>query len=168
MRQFSTFNYQFSTSQRGFTLIELLIVISILSILSIMGITSYVNFSRSQAINNAAQDVALLLQQGRSYTASQVKQKQGTCTANGPFKGYRIHITFPDTYQLQELCNTVSNVGKPHVLPENIIFAGDDLQQDITFQPLTGGVMGPATLRITGYGLTKIVTIDQSGRIGIQ
>lgn len=169
MKQLSTINFQLSTSQRGFTLIELIVVVGIMSILSIIGIVNYIGFSRSQALNASVQDVALLVQQGKSYTASQVRQKTGSCTSiNRPFGGYRVRITLPRTYRLEELCGSSSHIVVTKTLPENFYFTGTELHRDIAFEPLTGGIVGARVLRITGYGLTKTITVNASGHVTIQ
>ena len=41
----------------GFSLVELLVVISIICILSVVGIASYINFSRSQTVTQAARKI---------------------------------------------------------------------------------------------------------------
>jgi len=60
-------------SSKGFTLIELIVAFSIISIISVVGFASFVTYSRTQAIDNEANQLVSTLNLAKAKAQSQVK-----------------------------------------------------------------------------------------------
>lgn len=161
---------------KGFTLIELLIAVSIISTLSVIGIAGFVNYSRSQTVNNAALDIANMLQVARSYASSQVSPKStitGTDVCNlGSINKYKVIINFSEKkYSLVAVCagNDTKEI-QSKKLPNNLSFNSGS---EFIFPIFTGGVLLPpgasdfATIIITGFGIQRKVNIDANGHISV-
>jgi prepilin-type N-terminal cleavage/methylation domain-containing protein len=154
-------------NNKGFTLLELIIVFTVISILSSIGIASFVSYSKAQSLQSAASDLALTLNSAKSRANSQVKPND----CSGALIGYKVVIGYPSTtpitkYSLYAVCGEPLLI-KTTTLPDNgkIIFDSD---KSIFFPILTGAVGGSGAIVLTGYNLTKTVTIDNVGNISIK
>lgn len=167
-----------SKFQSGFTFIEILVVISTLAILSTIGIASFVNYSRTQALNSAAFDVITTFNQAKSRSRTQVKPPSGNCSILA-LDGYLVRIEDAITYSLEIMCEgssyPVSDGTKklPNGSTNTITFSSDSRGKTFLFKILSGSVQIPGglasdTVIITGYGQTKTITIHSNGKIGIQ
>lgn len=142
---------------RGFTLIEFIVVLSIIAILSTLGIVAFVNYSRIQALNAAASDVATILQTAKSRAQSQVKPTSGVCS--GPsapaLTGYKV-VVCPGgcpagateyVYKLDAVCDSSSQTIEEKKLPRGICFSGVCAsvnrwpEESFFFPILTGGAV---------------------------
>jgi prepilin-type N-terminal cleavage/methylation domain-containing protein len=162
----------------GFTLIELITAITIMAILSTIGIASFTNYSRTQALSNATQDVVTALQLAKASAASQVKP--ATCTP-GVLVGYQVTIDATpgvESYSMAPVCDSVDVVAqKTTTLPQNIIF-GANGTTSVLFHTVTGNVtITPASSTIVvqhqqvnkvGETLKKTITVEVDGRIHVQ
>lgn len=126
----------------GFTLIELIVVVSILTVLSTLGIAAFINYSRTQALNEAVSDVATMLQTAKSRAQSQVKPTSGAC-ASSPLDGYRVTFSSASpTYKLEVVCggNTLSPPIETKNLPQDIAFVNLTSEIPLLFEVLSGRV----------------------------
>lgn len=169
---FFTENLKF---QSGFTLIEIIVVIGTLGVLSTIGIASFVSYSRTQAINSAAFDVVTSINLAKSRARTQYKPSTGTCRVP-VLRGYQITIVDATTYRLEVNCEGFVDIlpGATATLPSNgnITFAAASRNKTFLFKVLSGSVQIPGglqsdTIVITGFGITKTITISSNGKIAI-
>lgn len=151
-------NFKFST---GFTLLELLITISIITILFTIGIASYQNFNRTQIVNQTVKELKENLRLVQSKALS--GEKTSACGTN-TLVGWQINFTDSNTYKIQVLCPTASDVKTIDLSGDLVKTAGPD---SILFRILARGVNGPGTITIGGFGSTKTasVTVSSTGEI---
>ena len=180
--------------QHGFTLIELLVVFSIITVLSGIGVASFVNYSRSQAVDNSYKEFKTTLFTARSRALSQLKA--GTCgnadstlemlgyqvvLCSVPGHSHPIGIACNDNtsaYELQIVCGNSDGSGKTaettfakRFIDKNISF---DATSNITyffFNTITAAVttdaLGGTSPKavVSGYTIKKSVSISQTGVI---
>ncbi len=148
----------------GFTLIELSVVISIMAVLSTMGIAAFVNYSRTQSLQNAAYDLITVLNLAKSRSFSQVKPPG--CTV---LDGYKVSLSNSDnSYKIEAIClgNAFGTVSKD--LPQNISISSDSscTSSSSFFYPIiSGGVSGSGCIVLSGYNQKKIITVDMLGTV---
>jgi prepilin-type N-terminal cleavage/methylation domain-containing protein len=163
-KKLSIFNFQFST-QSGLTLIELLTSISIMAIISTFSIASFVSYSNSQTVQTAAADVVDTLNLAKSRAVSQVIDNQ--CTGKS-LTAYQVTFTVPDHYALEVVCDgTTYQVGVTKVLAKNVTFKSVAVAQ-VVFNAGTGIVPNPGSIVMTGYNLTKTITVTATGVISVE
>lgn len=150
---------------KGFTLIELIVVFGTIAFISTIGIASYVNYSQSQSIQAATQDLVTTIQLAKSRANSQVKPPLSYC--QGQLDGYSVVISILNNqYSLDVVCGGNVYPLSTTKLPNNIRF--DQATTSVTklfFAIITGAVEGNGTIAITGYSKTKCITIDSVGII---
>jgi len=161
---------------KGFTLIELIIVISVVTFMSIVGIVAYREYSQSQSLSAAAQDLAGTIQLAKSRSISQVKPS--TCGTQS-LDGYRINIpsfSQPE-YTISAICEGNANDTKTFKLLKGIEFddvattisPGIALGSGIFFPIITLGVQGSGDIVIKGQNNKEAkVSVDSVGTIRIQ
>lgn len=170
--------------QRGFTIIEVLVVFSIIAILSTIGIASFASYSKTQQMNETANDLKLMIHQARFNALNGVKRNKSyngaiiPCSNN--FRGYIISVgaNYVDLIQDCQQTPTEPNIVKKYTLPKKgteqlVSFAPLSPQftncTQISFDVLSATPTGlPCMLKITGYGLTRIISIDAIGNISIR
>jgi prepilin-type N-terminal cleavage/methylation domain-containing protein len=143
----------------GFTLIELLIVISIISVLSTLGIVSYLNFSRTQLVNQAARKIAQDLRLAQSLASN--NQKDKGC-GDSPLVGYTFSIDQErNEYFIHANCSDQIEVKTGSVPDEVLKLEGVTAVQ---FKVLRQGVvttpLGANIISVTGFGKTKEIEIN--------
>lgn len=146
----------------GFTLIELSVVISILSILTTLGIASFVNYSRSQALQTAVSDLTTSLNLAKSRALSQVKPEQ--CSAQS-LDGYKIVVSSNSgSYDLDAVCAGNTYKIQTTVFDKNISVSSEGTTSTSFFFPvISGPVTGFGSIVLTGFGKSKTITVDQVG-----
>lgn len=158
--------------QRGFTFIELLIVISLISFLSIIGIAAFVTYSNVQAFNSGVSDVVSMLNIAKSRAQSQVAQPTAAVcgTNNNSIRGYGVRFAGRLTYDLRAICDD----DLYHVVPGTAkdlttygLTHNHNVQYIVRFNGLTGNVISTSPIIITGFGMTRTITIDSSGNIAV-
>jgi len=154
---------------KGFTLIELMITISLIGFISVVGIASFVNFNRSQTLQTGANDFVTALNFAKASAASQVKPKTSAtaCKAGTSLTSYQVIINTNSTYSVVAVCTDGQVVVSNSPLPKDITFSAGDVSKNISFSLLTGGV-GANQVTINGYSQTKIINIDNIGKITVQ
>ena len=166
-------------SRRGFTIIEILVVFALVAILSGVGLVSFVTYSRSQQLNQTANDMKLMISQARSSAQSTVKTNTDMngdkvdCynQPDGQYEtlvGYSI-VVDNDQLQIKLNCEILpAKTFRSIVLPRNISFTGASTCGIILFNSLTSQVSGaPCSFVISGYGLSKTLSIDATGNVNI-
>ena len=166
-------------SSRGFTLIELITAITIMALLSTVGIASFVNYSRSQQVFTATQNVVTALQLAKANASSQVKP--ASC-ASETLSGYHVSIDANgNTYALEAVCGESVDVSsrKTHPLGQSVMFSPGGTQT-VFFRTVTGDVVitqPGTTIQIEhtdidalndGGSLTKTITVETDGRIHVE
>lgn len=180
---------------KGFTLIELLVVFSVLVILSVVGIASFVDYSRTQTVQSATNDLVTMLQVAKSRAQSQAvldSNNNNMCGSNS-LTGYEVNlcnltrreskcISQDNSYELHIVCGG-SNINANNPItrkkfPTNIVSFDPALSSttatSFLFHLFTGGLTtngGNAgdRITITGYNDTKIkqIQVDPAGNIWI-
>ena len=156
----ATFPEQWN-NRSGFTLIELIVVFGTIAFISTIGIASYVNYSQSQSIQAATQDLVTTIQLAKSRANSQVKPPlcQGQL-----LDGYRVVISIVNKqYSLDVVCGGNVYPLSTTKLPNNIRFDQSTNVANLFFAIITGAVEGNGTIAITGYNKTKCITVDSVG-----
>ena len=163
---------------RGFTLIELLVVVFFIALVTSFGISAFLNYSRSQAIQQATNDVSSLLTLAKSRALYQVKPDDTQfCKLNDPtglsLDGYKFVLCSAGCiapsgtadYEVEAICGGNRVLVQSKKLPPEISF--DPGSTPFFFFPvLSGGVDKGGTITLTGYGsLSKVITIDVIGNI---
>ncbi|MBI1919208.1 prepilin-type N-terminal cleavage/methylation domain-containing protein [Candidatus Microgenomates bacterium] len=152
----------------GFTLIELIVVVSILTVLSTLGIAAFINYSRTQALNEAVSDVATMLQ-----TAKKVVICPGGCPAGAAAYDYALNAVCAGNDELIE----------EKILPSGICFGlcasiRSFSEESFFFPVLTGGavvavdgISGPSVRILIGHRdftrvpQLKFIRVYSDGRI---
>ncbi|RJQ37116.1 prepilin-type N-terminal cleavage/methylation domain-containing protein [Candidatus Microgenomates bacterium] len=169
---------QLSTS-KGFTLIEIVIAFSIMAIVSMIGLAAFVDYSRSQSLNNAVNGLVTMFNKAKSSAQSQVVP--ASCIS---FQGYKVLIcsgpsvsepcNSNDDYEMDAVC------GRTNVLIESIKFTDNNVGFDTSsttstsflFKALSGGVdlsagINTGVVRINGFGNHKDISVNKSGNITV-
>lgn len=162
----------------GFTLIEILVVFSIISILSAIGFASFVSYSRSQQLNQTANNIKLLVSQARFNSISTVKINRDIsgntvdCSSSS-LDGYSVIITGTNQIELDQECNgSTAQPIKIITLPSNLTFTsptgGAVMCASIHFSALSATSAGlPCSIALSGYGQKKTIDIDAIGNVSI-
>ena len=157
----------------GFTLVELVVVISILAVLTTAGLASFVSYSRTQSLQTTASDLITTLNLAKSRSSSQVKpdssispDMQNPCAIQ-PLNGYRVLISTPtNSYEMDAIC--AENIYKiiNVTFPTNIsVSQNGTTSTSFLFPVISGGVVGSGSVVLTGYGLTRTITVDSIGTV---
>lgn len=163
------------TTNHGFTLIELLVVFSIIAVLSGLGIASFAAYSRSQQVNQTANNIKLLVSEARFNSLSAVKKitddsgNEVTC-GNETLNGYSITVIGNNELEFDLECTNVNPTRvKLMDLPNGLTFSAATTCTTIGFATLSSTANGiPCNLVLVGNGYTKIILIDAVGNVTIQ
>ncbi len=163
-----------SVRNRGFTLIEILVVFTVTSILASVGFASFVSYSRNQQVTQAANDMKLLINQARFNAISTVKvnrdsQDNTISCGNETLLGYSVTAVNGNQLRLsQECANMSSQTIKTITAPQNITYISNTCLT-IRFSSLSANTTGGScVLRLRGYGITKVITVDALGNASVQ
>lgn len=151
--------------KKGFTLIELAVVMAVIGILGAIGVTAFVDYSRTQTLQTAANDLTLTLNVAKQNSLSQLKNLS-LCASASTLNGYKVVITNSTTYNLNMVCSGTDINISTKSLPANITFSSAT-PASFFFPVLKGGVTiaGSPTITLTGFGKTKSVTVTNAGII---
>lgn len=159
-------------NNKGFTLIELIVVFSVMAVLSVAGIASFSSYSRTQVLQQAANDLVNTLNTAKVRAASQTKPSQ--CLSASVLQGYSVTLNIAArTYSLNVICSGASTVLSTSVLPVNVAFnlatgTPPTTTTGVTYFVLTGGVNGSGNIVLSSFGLTKTVVVSSVGNISVQ
>jgi len=150
----------------GFTLIELLVVMTIMGILFGIGVAQYINFNRSQILEQAAQELKNNLRLAQTKAVN--GEKPGDCE-DKLLNGYRVKFFSgnPDNYTLVAVCNgeEISASEVKYNLPSVVKFSS--LPSPILFKVLAQGtdLDSDLTITLTAFEKNKTVTVTKQGKI---
>lgn len=148
----------------GFTLIELMVVLSVTAVLSVLGIVGFRAYSESQILQSSANDLLSTLNLARSRALSQVKTGDQCSSADNVLASYKVIIT-PSNYSLTVNCGSgLSDEIYNKKLPDGVSFGAD---ASFTFPILTGGVQPAGCITLSGYGKTRVITVNSVGGVSI-
>lgn len=149
--------------EKAFTLVELLIVVSIIGTLTAMGLASYSSYNAGQIVKSSETNVATMLNAANSEAISQVVPS--SCGTN-VLTGYQVDITVGgQQYTLSAMCGT-KQVAATNKLPAQLSFASGSTPS-IFFNVSSGIIANTATVNVTGYGVTKTVTVSTTGIVSM-
>ena len=150
--------------QSGFTLIELVVVFTIIGIMTALGIASFSSFNGSQSVQVGASDVSNMISTAKSRSISQVKPPQ--CVGK-TLNGYQVNVTaLGPAYTLSVICGGTTYVIDTKDLPFQVTFANGSTAS-VLFAVSTGSVSAPATITVSGYGRTKVISVSTTGNISV-
>lgn len=170
----------------GFTILEILVVFTMVAALSALGFASFVNYSRSQVVNQSANDIKLLIGQAKANSQSAVKSNTDingnriNCynvdspevDKNEKLLGYSVVKVGTQQLELNQICENLPDALLRVInLKDNVEFDIQTTCTTIMFDSLTSNVTGPCIFVITGFGddnNTKTVTVDGVGNVSIQ
>lgn len=166
-------------NQKGFTLLEILVVFSIMAVLSGLGFTSFVSYSRSQQLTQAASNIKLLLNQARFNAISVVKTNKdigGTTFSCGDnaLLGYSVFVSGREAGLYQECAGVASRAIRQIILPPGHSFAQGTTCTQIHFDSLSATATGvPCIIIVRGFSQgsnpqLKTISIDVAGNASIQ
>jgi len=144
----------------GFTLIELLIVVTIIGILFGIGIAQYMNFNRSQILEQAAQELKNNLRLAQTKAVN--GEKPDGCSV---LDGYRVSFS-SNTYMIQAICReSPTGAAKTFSLPSAVKFSS--LPSPILFKVLAQGtdLNDDLTITLTAFGRNKTIKVTKQGKI---
>lgn len=157
------------SSLAGFTLIELLVVITIVGILFGIGVAQYINFNRSQILEQAAQELKNNLRLAQTKAAN--GEKPEGCSI---LDGYRVSFfsggDSPDTYKIRAVCGgNEQGETKTFFLPSVIKFNPLPFPSQVLFKVLAQGTNLSDDLMINlvfkDTSLQKTVRVSKNGKI---
>jgi prepilin-type N-terminal cleavage/methylation domain-containing protein len=171
-------------SQEGFTLIELVVVFTVIAILSTIGTVSFVSYSRSQTLNQAANDLMQTLNTAKSLSGSQLKilSKNGIswqCQDSQTLNGYGVLISTTNRYYSLyiecirgEVKTQYPDPGSSNdwrtPLPNSVSFDASSTNITNVFFPiLSGGIISNGdSIVLSSYGNMKTIRVG-NGYISI-
>lgn len=163
-------------SQKGFSLIEVLVVISSIVLLSGFGFASLVGSQRKQVVEQTASDIKLAIDHAKYNAASRVKRPG--CTTN-PLQNIEIRFcrsggctSATNDYEIFSVCGSQTNSFEREEFNGDIDLGTTSTCRNLRFSILTTTVQNvggslPCSIVISKYGITKTLTVDRSGNVGI-
>lgn len=160
----------------GFSLIELLVSISVVAILSGIGLAAFSTFSRRQIVASATRQLLSDLRLAQSKADS--NEKTVDCEDADPDEdlllGYKVEVNSTDKqYQISPVCTStpppapIKTVSFSPVITVGIV----SNPLTITFRTMRQGVESvgfansKVAISLSAYGVTRTVTVSQSGEI---
>lgn len=155
----------YANNLKGFTFVELLLSVSIIAVVAGASITSFTNYTRSQIYTQGIAEFMDSLSVARSRAIAQIKP--AGC-GSGQLEGYDVRVTVGGGNYTQNVrCggNAIQTSAKK--LPDGVVFLGGS-SANVLFSVSNGTVGTPGAFIISGFGQTKTVAVNQTGKITIQ
>lgn len=174
--------FSFFNQKKGFTIIEIIVVMAAMTVISSMGFAAFYTYSRSQAVEQTAQDVKVQIEKAKFSALSQVKPNQQAnpnsyCSDASVLTGYRFSV-FAQSYTIAAFCSLVQQNIETYDLPGNLSFSqgagcvisfgtqNNDVREISTNK--CGGSGNVANIQISGFAFTKTIRVDNGGNVTIQ
>lgn len=151
----------------GFTLIELLVTISLIGVLLTVGIASYIDFSRRQAVSQAARKIVQDLRLAQSLAAN--NQKPGGVCSTLTLKGYNFEIS-NNTYYINVDCSGAPPYEFktfPPLSADMVLTGFTQIKFKVLRQTLECN-RNPCELTVSGFGKSKKIIVGFGGVIKIE
>lgn len=175
--------------QDGFTLLELLVAISISVLIAGGGFFSFIEYSRSQALHQAVNDVQFAYVQARNNAISNVKPGNGTCNTSSTLLGYQVVLgqdSGGSYYTVELVClngGITETAGEKQYLPSDVKMKGVTgtlaACSGVKYTVINGNVSPavpetqiPCTFEIyhdaDAQNLKQLITIENDGMVTLQ
>lgn len=146
---------------QGFTIIELLVVFSVLIVISGVGLVSFSNYSNTQSLNQAREDVLQFYKVAKFNAVSSVKPDLAQCNSS-TISQYKMQLCAKtgsclstDTYEMDAVCGSQTVKIQSKKLPATISLGGATTCTTVTYNIQTGITTGlPCAVELSGYGQT--------------
>ncbi len=150
--------------KNGFTIIELIVVFSIMAVLSTIGVASFVTYSRTQTLQQAANDLVTTLNTAKAKAVSQTAPDDCVAVSRG-LNAYRVQI-LTSSYRLEAVCGGISYPITTISLPNGVSFDPSTTITAVSFKILTGGISGSGIIVLAATGVpNKTITVTSGGLI---
>ena len=135
--------------------------------ISVIGISTFIGYSRNNALSQATSDFVNGLNTVKSKAYSQVKPVAIASCVNGELDGYGVKWTTASSYALIVRCSGVdTTLPLSTVTLKNITLA--PASRTIFFRVYTGGVLGVGDVTISNtFGNSKTVNVSSAGVIKV-
>jgi prepilin-type N-terminal cleavage/methylation domain-containing protein len=148
---------------KGFTLIELMIVVSMIGLIASFSLSLYSSLNTGRNKQKGADDLAVMLNQARSYSLSQVNK-----CSSGSLSNYEVRTNNP-TNACFSLIQNCTNPASSVTLDSNCLASGITFGSNQTFRfPVQGGAIPATSVTVTGLGGSITVSVDANGIITTQ
>lgn len=162
-------------AKQGFTIIEIIVVMAAMTVIASMGFAAFYTYSRSQAVEQIAQDVKVQIEKAKFSALSQVKPSPACDSST--LTGYRVSI-FATSYTIAAFCSLVQQNIETFDLPANLSFTQgvgciiDFGTQNNDVREISankcGGSGNIANLQISGLTFTRTIRVDNGGNVVVQ
>lgn len=141
--------------KNGYTLVEILLALTVIGLLFSFGFVSFRDFSRRQAVADAAKEIQgdLRLAQGDALTGQ--KPDNPRCRFPKTLNSYSFNVLSNSAYRIEANCVGVPVVVKSVTMPSDITIS-TPLPNPLKFK-----ILGQGTN--IGSGLTWTLTLTQAG-----
>ncbi len=148
----------------GFTLVELGIVISIFAILTTLGIASFVDYSRSQILQNDTYELVTMINFAKSRAFSQAKPD--VCSTQS-LDGYKVVVDEAGgSYELDVVCaGNIYKISEANFNQGVSVLPEETTSTSFYFPIMSGDVVGSGSLTLGAYNKKRTISVDSLGII---
>lgn len=162
---------------RGFTIVEILVVLTTMMVITSMAFAGFYTYSRSQAVEQASQDMKIQIEKAKFNALSRVKPSglSSGCGDTTTLTEYRFRIS-GSTYSISAICSAVPQEVETYNLPPDLTFSPTVNNCEISFLTGTNSVSSNnncaasgnvANIAITGFTFQRTVRVDNGGNVTI-
>jgi len=153
----------------AYTLIEILVTLTIIGLLFSFGYVNFRDFSRRQAVADAAKSIQGDLRIAQTDATTGQKPADGSCSLPKTLDGYNFEVFPPAEYKIEAICGVTTTVVKDVTLPAGISVTAPS-PNPLQFKVLGQGTnisSGSWVLTLTQEGTnnTTAVTVNSGGDI---
>lgn len=151
-------------------MLELLVVFSIIGMLAGVGFAAFTNYSRSQILDQAVQDLKTAVSSTKFNAVSSVKP-DSCASANKILNVYQVVFTpAENTYTINAVCESLTVTVATKIFPAALTMVTPETTcTTLSYNTLSGYENGTGCMVVlSAYGRTKNVVIDVGGNASIQ